>query len=222
MDKLNNEDAVRMIGRKLRKGAKNYDRKHRRRNPNDFSVELIWFHMLIFLVVITPLVVIVSTTYFEIKNLKFTKEQIKQDAINVTMASVRVEDAQIKVVNASMKLYNAVEDGCRSTPGEVLLFTFREIFPEEKDFVDNISDGLISIYALLDNHPELYEQPGVLRAMQDVEVARIGINSSIDIYNSNVEFYDFWVDQWNSSSFCKVFGGGEVKPHKFSRISLKK
>ncbi len=101
----------------------------------------------------------------------------------------------------SVDLYKAVKKACEKTNDQITIETFNSIFPDDDTFIRDKASGLIRIYAFLENHPEIKIDDNVLNALLTMEIGRVELENKIELYNMNVEFYEFWKDRWNDNRY---------------------
>lgn len=115
-------------------------------------------------------------------------------------------------------LYTAVKECCVESESEILKRLWFEKFPIDDVIAEDPDTGLIMIYALLINHPEIRFNVNVAQSLVNIENNHRELSSKIDNYNLLLNFYMAWANEYNESVLCKLIGDGTVDPLKYSII----
>lgn len=127
-------------------------------------------------------------------------------------------DNIVEIINdqyeLSDDLYKYTVEAVNSVGDEVATRVFRKEFPTDDDFYNDRTNGVVKIYAFLDKYPEIKCQDMVLYAIGNIDTNKVELKNKIGLYNTNVDFYIFWANQWNDSSYI-VNKEGKIDAHKY-------
>lgn len=195
--------------------------KKRKRKRNIFGI----FYTILSLAVIIGLV-IVLLGYIERERAYYEEEyKLIVEQVNYYENALKEQDSVILEIQqdewtVADELYQAVKDVCTNSDDEVIQRLWKEKFPKKKSFTDDRSTGIVTIYALLDNHLEIRSNSAVLDAVQSIDITKMELKNEVDIYNMYCEFYSFWVNEWNDSFYTVSKEGKRTNKFQPKTINL--
>ena len=151
---------------------------------------------------------------------KLNVEQVNKYKALLDEQTGLIEEIQQNEWEVADDFYRAVKKVCKKSDDEVIQRLWKEKFPNDESFTDDRAGGIVTIYALLDNHVEIRCDDNVLNNLQTVDMIKLELRNAVDTYNLYYEYYSFWVDEWNSSSYTVMKEGKLKNEYKPKQITL--
>lgn len=120
----------------------------------------------------------------------------------------------------SDELYQYTVEAVESCSDNMIQGVFKKLFPNQETFRGNDrSKGIKDIYAFLDKYPRIKGDSMVLYTIQTIDTNKIELKNKVDMYNMNVDFYNFWANEWNHSKYI-TSREGTVDPQKYPYMTV--
>lgn len=190
-------------------------RRKRRRRLNWIAVMNLISLIMSFAIVIMICIMV----KFSITQAKFVTGQVKYYDKQCTVYNIKVREIQKNEIDLMDKLYDAVKKSCKNSNNEVLIILWDTEFETDEVFSGNRSNGMISLYAILNNHPDVRYDVPVAQALYDLECNQTRLENTVDTYNMMFDSYRFWAVEYMDSAICYLTNG-KLDPTKHLKIIL--
>ena len=195
--------------------GRRYPTRHQKRTINIYQIAVLITIVLLLAIVI--MLGLIARSNFE--QSKFITEQIQYYDEQLTKYSNQINELRSGESELLDDLYYAVKEQCEHSSDETLQMLWNSEFSEDEVFIMNRGRGIIVIYGILNNHPDIRYNVAVAQSLYDMECARTNLSNKIDFYNSLFDNYVMWVREYNDSIVCRLTGG-EINESKHLRIIL--
>lgn len=191
-------------------------RRRRRRKPVN------WNTLGMVATIFTLIVMIVMMGFIirnDIKHAEFIVSQVEYYDDQLSMYDKKILEIQISETNLLDELYNVVKEACNNSDDEALKMLWKAEFETDEVFTVNRSKGVIALYAMFNNHPDIKYDVTVAQALYDLDCNRTYLENTVDTYNMMFDHYKFWATDYAKSTICK-FIGGELDETKHLKMVL--
>lgn len=165
-----------------------------------------WMKYLYIAVLVMIIVLNIAIAYWlftqDKNNALFAEERTRECTDMMATISMEISTGQDEVEALSYELYDHVKDICTNTEDELVKRLFEQEFPSDESYLNDPYTGFITLEAMLTNHPEIKSEAEILETLEAIYTAQVQIESSVDNYNTYLEYYQFWAEEYNTSLYA--------------------
>lgn len=191
-------------------------RRRRRRKPVNWNTLAMVATIFTLVVMIVMMGLIIRN---DIKHAEFIVDQVEYYDNQLSIYDSKILEIQVSETNLIDELYNVVKEACNNSDDEALKMLWKAEFETDEVFTVSRSKGIITLYAMLDNHPDIKYDVTVAQALYDLDCNRTYLENTVDTYNMMFDHYKFWATDYSRSTLCK-FIGGELDETKHLKMVL--
>jgi hypothetical protein len=173
---------------------------------NRMRIKYGWMKYLYIAVLIMIVILNIAIAYWlftqDKNNALFAEERTIECTDMMATISMEISTGQDEVEALSYELYDHVKDICTNTEDELVKRLFEQEFPSDETYLNDPYTGFITLEAMLNNHPEIKSEAEILETLEAIYVAQVQIESNVDSYNTYLEYYQFWAEEYNTSMYA--------------------
>lgn len=187
-----------------------YRRRRRTRKPINWDKLMMGVSMFLLISVAIMICIMIK---FDVDNARLVASQIKYYDGQIATYESKISEIQVNESTLTNSLYHAVEKVCKNSDDKVIKKLWESEFSDNAVVLANKSKAIVSMYAILNNHPEIRYDVTVAQALYDIDCNKNRLETTVDMYNLLVDDYTFWEKEYNDSWICTTFWGTLKKEH---------